>query len=337
MASRNKGGAMVRAVLRFLCVLLGIVLALMIGVTVYVESLLGSINRFDEEVSSVLSQSELEQILKGDEDVGDDGGAVSLPEGYAESIEDSDHIINFLLIGQDRRDTKTRQRSDAMILCTLNTKDKTLTMTSFLRDMYVKLPTYQGKQYGSNRLNVPYVIGGMEMLDECLAMNFGVDVDYNIEVDFSGFEKIVDLMGGVDIELTAAEANWIGGGLKEGVNHLDGKNALEYARIRKLDSDFARTNRQRIVLTAMLGQVKELSVKEVLELMDQILPMVTTDMTNREIVRYVFRLFPLLSGLEVNTQHIPAEGHYEGRRIDGMAVLVPDFEANIQILKDTIG
>lgn len=318
--------------LRFLCTVLGIVLAMMVAFTVYVESLLGNITRF-EDVVDTLSQAQIEQILQEDPNIED----LVLPEGYAEPIEREEHIINFLLIGQDRRGTNQRERSDAMILCTVNTREKTLVMTSFLRDMYVKFPSYNGKNYGSNRINATYPIGGMEMLDECLAMNFGVDVDYNIEVDFSGFEKIVDLMGGLDIELTKAEADWIGNGLKEGVNHLDGKNALEYARIRKLDSDFGRTSRQRTVLMAILEKTKTLSIGELIELMNGVLPLITTDMTNRDMIRNVFRMLPILSGLEVTNQYIPAEGHYESRRIDGMAVLVPDFEANIQILKDTIG
>lgn len=331
-AVRGEPGSFFYGLLRFLCAVLGIVLALMIAVTVYVEHILGNINRFDE-TDQMLSHEQIEALLNQDPQVGDLDG----PEGYADALEKEDHIINFLLIGQDRRGNAQRERSDAMILCTVNTREKTLVMTSFLRDMYVKFPSYQGKNYGNNRINATYAIGGMEMLDDCLAMNFGVDVDYNIEVDFSGFEEIVDLMGGLDIELTKAEADWIGNGLKEGINRLDGKNALEYARIRKLDSDFGRTNRQRTVLSAMLNQAKTLSVKEILELTNGVLPLITTDMSNREMIRYIFRLFPILSGLEVSTQYIPADGCYESRRIDGMSVLVPDLEANIQILKDTIG
>lgn len=330
---RPEAGPFVYGLLRLLCTALGIVLALMIAVTFYVESLLGNISRFDDALDDMLSQDEVNAILGEDPQVGD----LKLPEGYADPIEKEKHIINFLLIGQDRRGSAQRERSDAMILCTVNTREKTLVMTSFLRDMYVKFPTYNGKNHGSNRINATYAIGGMEMLDDCLAMNFGVDVDYNIEVDFSGFENIVDLMGGLDIELTQAEANWIGNGLKEGVNRLDGKNALEYARIRKLDSDFGRTNRQRTVLSAMLNKAKTLPISDILDLANGVLPLITTDMSNREIVRYIFRILPILSDLDVVNQHIPAEGCYENRKIDGMSVLVPDFDANIQILKDTIG
>ena len=175
------------------------------------------------------------------------------------------------------------------------------------------------------------------MLDECLKQNFGVQVDHNIEVDFSGFEDIIDLVGGVDIELTAAEAGKVGGGAKAGMNHLNGEQALNYARIRKLDSDFGRTNRQRKVLTALLAQAKHMSLTQMNNLVNGIIPLITTDMSNGDILGYVMEFFPLLSDLEVTTQYIPAEGTYQGASVRGMSVLIPDMEANRQILRDTIG
>ena len=223
-----------------------------------------------------------------------------------------------------------------MILCTVNTDRKTLVLTSFLRDTYVKLPDYNGKKYGSNRLNVPYAVGGMEMLDECMLMNFGIEIDHNIEVDFSGFEKVVNAIGGVDIELTRAEANWMGG-VSAGMNRLNGEKALEYSRIRKLDSDFGRTNRQRKVLIAMLERVKKLSLNEMLELTETIFPMITTDMSNSDIIGYVMDFFPILLDLEITTQSAPQEGEYKSGRINGMAVIVPDLEMINTRLRETIG
>ncbi len=332
-----------RTILTVFCVLLGIVLAGLIAGSLYLDGILNRINRFDPE-GPTLSDQQVQDILAetdpGDETYEGDVLApedVTMPSEPAVEIENEDHIINFLLIGQDRREGQGRQRSDAMILCTVNTEKKTLVMTSFLRDMYVQFPAYNDKIYNNNRINVTYAIGGMQMLNDCLKLNFGVDVDHNIEVDFSGFEDIVDLLGGVDIELTQAEASWIGKGLRAGVNNLNGEHALAYARIRKLDSDFGRTNRQRTVLNAMLNKVKSLSMSEMTELVNNITPLITTDMTNSEIVKYVLELFPLLKDLEVTTQYIPAEGTYYGANINGMSVLVPDYEANIEILKDTIG
>ena len=287
----------------------------------------------DEEIQNILNETDpIDENFTGE--ILDDDFSVS--DSNADLIEDSDDIINIMLIGQDRRPGQGRQRSDSMILCTINLEKKTLTMTSFLRDLYVDIPAWNGKNYSDNRLNVNYVFGGMEMLDACLELNFGVQVDHNIEVDFSGFEQIVDAMGGVDINLTSAEARWMGG-LSAGVNHLNGARALEYARIRKLDSDFGRTNRQRTVLMALLEKAKTMSLTELNNLVNSFMPMITTDMSNNDIVQYVAKIFPVLTELEVTTQHIPAEGTYRNAMIRGMAVLVPDMEANRQLLRDTLG
>ena len=97
---------------------------------------------------------------------------------------------------------------------------ETLTMTSFLRDTYVTLPKYNGVYYGKNRLNLPYLIGGFEMLNDCLEQNFGVEVDHNVEVDFSGFKAVIDALGGVDLELTAGEAQIVEGDLQAGYNQI---------------------------------------------------------------------------------------------------------------------
>ena len=333
-----------RVVLAILCVVLGLLLAALIAGTLYVNSFLDRINRFDDVSEPTRSVEEEDEILNEtdpEDEIADveelDENEVVKPSAPAEMIEEEDHIVNILLIGQDKRPGQKRQRSDAMILCTVNTEKKTLVMTSFLRDLYVQFPEYNGRTYKDNRINVTYVIGGMEMLDDCLKLNFGVDVDHNIEVDFSGFEDIINTIGGVDIELTRAEAGWIGGNLRAGMNHLNGEQALAYSRIRKLDSDFGRTNRQRTVLNAILEKVRGMSLTDLTALAESIMPMITTDMTNSEIIGYVMEFFPILADLEVTTQHIPAEGCYMGAKIRGMSVLVPDFEANIQILKDTIG
>lgn len=328
--------------LTILSVILALILIAFAVGYFFLDSLLDKIERFDPELPT-LSQEEVDQILNEtdpEEEIPEEtvnSGDVTMPETPADVIEKQDHVINILLIGQDRLEGQGRQRSDAMILCTVNTQEKTLVMTSFLRDMYVKYPDYNGKEYGSSRINVTYAIGGMTMLNDCLKLNFGVDIDHNIEVDFTGFEKIIDLVGGVDINLTAAEAAWLGEDIPKGMNHMDGEMALAYSRIRKLDSDFGRTNRQRTVLMAILNKVKSMPVTELTSLVEGMLPYITTDMSNSEIIKYVLEIFPILANLQVTTQHIPADGTYKNANINGMSVLVPDFEANIQILKDTIG
>ena len=157
-------------------------------------------------------------------------------------------IINVMLVGQQSRKGSTSKLADTMILCTVNRETNTLTMTSFLRDTYVQLPNYKGRVCGMQRMNVCYNLGwnwggdlgGMEMLDMLVMNNFGVEVDYNIEIDFTSMKKIVDKLGGVTMTLTEDEANFItnfkhykGEPVSAGTVVLNGEQALTYARIRR--------------------------------------------------------------------------------------------------------
>lgn len=339
---RRKKKSAARAALSMLCVMLGLILVLMLGATVYFQHLLGSINYVDPDSTPTLSQAELDALLANDTEE-DSGNPTINPN----DVEFHDHdtqiggknsdVVNILLIGQDRREGESRARSDSMILCSFNTRTKQLTLTSFLRDLYVEIPGYY-----NNRINAAYAAGGMSLLNSTLEKNFGVYVDGNVEVDFNQFADIVDLLGGVEIELRQDEANVInkgtGSSLSAGTQLLNGDQALAYARIRTLDGDgdFSRTNRQRKVINAMISAYKNSSLTTILSLLDDILPMITTDMTNAEIIGYATELFPMLSGATIVSQRIPADGTYSGRMISGMSVLVADMDAARQLLEETL-
>ena len=323
-----------------LLLLLLLVASLIMGLAAYgYHNVLGKINRVDG-TEETLSQAEIDAIENETDPPEELAGELEEHDGVldedADLIETEDHIINILLIGQDRRPGESRARSDSMILCTIDTQEKTMVMTSFLRDLYVDIPDWKGRTYQDNRLNACYAFGGMGMLDLALEKNFGVQVDHNLEVDFSGFEEIIRIFGGVTINLTKAEANYLGGGLKEGTNFLNPEQALTYSRIRYLDSDFGRTNRQRNVLTALFNSIKTMNSDQLSQLINKILPMITTDMTNADITGYMVKLIPILPELEITTQHIPASGTYKSCYVRGMAVLVPDLEANRAILRETL-
>ena len=337
MSRKSKSGK--RTALKVLCVLLALILALLLLGYVYIDRMLGLIQRQPQQ-QETLSSAEIDEIENQTDPVDEDfTGPVIDPSDVNWSTEpaeiiDEAHVVNILLIGQDRRPGQGRQRSDAMILCSINMDTKTLTMTSFLRDLYVQIPGYQ-----DNRLNAPYALGGMPLLTQTLQHNFGVVVDGCVEVDFSQFEKIVDLMGGVDIELTSAEAahlNAQGYSVQAGMNHLNGETALAYSRIRYIGTDFGRTNRQRTVLAALVEQSRNISLGQMNDLLEGILQLITTDMTNGQILSLAWDCFPLLSDLKLKTQHIPAEGTYQFANIRGMSVIVADMQANRQILANTI-
>ena len=231
---------------------------------------------------------------------------------------DNDGLINILLIGQDKREGEERQRSDAMILCSFNPETSRLSMISFLRDLYVQIPGYE-----DNRLNAAYAYGGFELLKETLEFNFGISVDGCLESDFDGFEKIIDTIGGVEIELTPEEAEIVG--TNEGLCNLSGSQALTYARIRKIDSDFQRTERQRKIINSVFEKAKTYSLSELAMFFSEILPLMSTDMTDDEIMTLALTLASFFEELETQSFSIPSQGNYENAVIREMAVLVPDL------------
>jgi LCP family protein required for cell wall assembly len=193
-------------------------------------------------------------------------------------------------------------------------------MISFLRDLYVRIPGYS-----PNRLNAAYAFGGFDLLKRTLKNNFAVNIDGCLEVDFTAFKKVIDMVGGVDVSLTAAEAKIIGDGAKAGVSHLDGDHALMYARIRKLDSDFGRTARQRNIVKAVISKVKGCSPSELMNLLNTVLPYLKTDMSNAQIMSMAFQYASSFSWMGLSTYSVPARDCYRSASIRGMSVLVPNL------------
>jgi len=338
-----------RIALIVLCVLLALLLVLLIFGTAYMERMLSLINR--NQGNETMSSSEYADFLNSqtEDTIPEDfTGEVIDPSDVTwdaqDAITQGENIVNILLIGQDRRAGEGRSRSDAMILCTINKSAGTLTLTSFMRDMYVQIPGYY-----DDRINTCYFLGGMDLLNKCLEVNFGVQIDGNVEVDFDGFMTVIDILGGIDIELSKAEAdylnrrgnwevynetNWT---LQEGMNHLNGSQALAYSRIRYVgNDDFQRTERQRNVINALIEKSKSMSLAQMNNLLTEILPLITTDMTNAEIVNYALQLFPLLPKLSITNQRIPADGAYRSAWVGEKLVMLPDLETNRKLLESCI-
>ena len=173
--------------------------------------------------------------------------------------------------------------------------------------------------------------------------NFGLHIDGNLEVDFSRFSEIIDLLGGVEIELRADEAEEINShtgwnNLTEGKQNLTGWEALIYSRIRKLDDngDFSRTSRQRKLLEALLDRYRSIGWRDLLKVMDELLPLISTDLNYGQLVLLAMEILPKLPDSEISSQRIPADGAFRDEKVDGMAVLVPDLEANREMLRNSL-
>lgn len=323
-----------------LCSVLALVLTVLVAATAYVNHLFGMITVGGDYTDATLSPEEIGNLTEppytGTGPTVNPSDIIIATQPHDEPVVDlSDQgIINIMLIGEDRRPGEGRQRSDSMILCCFNLNNNTLTMISFLRDSYVSIPGYKAE-----KMNAAYAHGGFNLLDQTMALNFGVHVNANVGVDFAGFTGIIDLLGGVDINLTEAEANWLnkyhGYSLSAGTQHLTGEQALNYSRIRKLDWDAKRAERQRKVLTALINRYKSKSVTEMLSLASQILQtgFIQTDMTSKELTSYVMQLLPMLSNATINNQQIPAPDTFESMTVGSLGdCKVMDLEVNRKIL-----
>lgn len=322
------------------------IVLLCIGLLVYgaITLKLNSIKRPDPN-ETYIGESEWESIVASDEAGNEtyesvDPDAVDFASGSIVPIGGTSDLVNILLIGDDRRPGEDRARSDSIILCSINKKTGKISLVSFLRDLYVQIPDYKGDSFRDNRINASYAFGGMELLDQTLEKNFGILIDGNLSIDFDGFEKVIDILGGVDIDLTQEEVDYMHMCNRKfvtlGTNHFDGKTALFYASIRYIGTDFGRTNRQRTVLNAIFHKLKGSSVSQMLELMDEILPLMTTDMSNSQIISYIYELLPIFNGTELQTMYIPYADTYSYSMIRGMSVLLPDYAANRKLLQELL-
>lgn len=308
-----------RSAMKLLCTLLGIILAVMIAATWSFQYLMDQIRTIPPSDASALPVFSL--------------SAVTEKVTSLSTVTDKKRVVNILLIGQDRREGESQARSDSMILCSFQPDTGNLTMTSFLRDLYLPIPGH-----GSNRINAAYAYGGMNLLEQTIEENFDIAINGSVEVDFQQFSGIIDLLGGVAIELRQDEAEVInretGSSLTAGEQLLTGQQALTYSRIRSLDpdGDFSRTGRQRKVMDALLGTVRQAGPGSVVSLVNQLLPMITTNLSSGRLLLLAMELAPELLDLQSTSQQIPADGTFSDSTVDGMQVLVADLEANRDIL-----
>jgi len=248
-------------------------------------------------------------------------------------IASPEDYVNILLVGQASRAGEEERHADTTILLTLNKYEKTISMTSVLRDTLVQRGgRYKNHTYGGGKINAMYhmgytwdgIGGSMAVMNQILYDNFGIEVDHNFEIDFDAFIDIVDILGGIEVEINQAEADylnaedfWVYNDVEPGLVEMDGMVALAYARMRKAEgdgeSDIKRTERQRKVITVILEKISTRSVSELNEIANKVLPYVTTSMTNAEITDLLLTVLPMVSELKIESSGTcPAAGTYHG-------------------------
>lgn len=250
------------------------------------------------------------------------------------------NVINILLVGSDHGAIKgDHGRSDSIMIATVNFKTKELKLTSLMRDMYVEIPGH-----GHNKLNAAYAFGGVELLYQTIAKNFGIKIDKYCVVDFSTFEKVINKVGGVEISLEEKEAKYLNTtnyiskkkyrNVKVGKQTLNGNQALGYARVRYVvskkygDGDFGRTGRQRAVLQAALNKVLQQSPTKIADIALDSLADVSTDMSAKYLKSLVLKVVQM-GTTEIDQMRVPLEGTYKmGRAQSNMFVFFINFSAN---------
>lgn len=334
---KNPDSGKRKTLIIILCLLLALIITTIGACFVTAKYYLNKINRVDPNESTIPPEHEdfeTDEPPYNDSEQETTSGQITEPAPDT-SAPDSDtakpdelipigdeKLLNILLVGQDRREGQGRQRSDSMILCSINLKTYEASLISFMRDLYVPIPG----GYSSNRLNAAYAFGGFPLLDDTLYQNFGVTIDGNFEVDFNGFKSVINTFGGVEITLSDEEAKYLFG-IPGGTYLLSGEEALTYSRLRDIGDDFERTARQRKVIVSLFEKIRTMSATNITKLLDTVLPMLTTDMSDGEIVSIAAKLIPVIPKIKLSQYRVPSGNTYIGTYINRMAVLLPDLPA----------
>ncbi|MDF2943631.1 MAG: putative rane protein [Herbinix sp.] len=258
---------------------------------------------------------------------------------YEKDIRQEDYITNYLIFGIE--EFGGARNTDSIMIASINTKDDTLKLTSLLRDSYVEIPDHK-----ANKLNSAYSKGGARMLVDTVELNYKIQIDGYVSVDFKSFEKIVDLLGGVTIELGKEEAKYLNTtnyiskksnrNVKAGVNLLNGNQVMGYCRVRKVktlggaNNDYGRIIRQQRALKAIFDSYKSpKNLFKILSVTKEGLGYVTTNLTQSQIEKAISDIIENKIKT-LDTFRIPVDGAFDApKKYNGIGYpIVLDWDAN---------
>ena len=258
----------------------------------------------------------------------------------ASELAHSGRVKNILIIGSDARSDNKEMgmRSDSMILASIDSKNRQLKLTSILRDSLVKIPARDSW----NKLNASFSFGGAKMTIDTIEYNFKVKIDSYVIIDFEIFTQFIDAIGGIDVDgITEAEVNWLkanvqGINIHPGKSHLTGGAALWYCRVRKIDSDFKRTERQRKVVGAVIEKVKHTNPFTTFNAIRKVLPLITTDIDRASLLGLGANAVLRYMHYDMCQMQIPVDGTWWDKTYSIGAVLEMNIDKNAEALKDFI-
>ncbi len=254
------------------------------------------------------------------------------------------NVINILLLGVDAREGETVSRSDTMMIVSIDKNSGKMKITSFLRDSYVEIPGY-----GWTKLNAACSRGGVDLVWDTLEYNFKIKIDNYMKVDFIAFEKLIDSLGGVNVPITEKEAKYLNETWYEWTLtgnqltydsgdsvHLNGEEALMFCRIRKLDSDFERTRRQRETISGIKQEMMHTNPIELLRLSNSVLPHIETDITSSKMISLgVGAIFKYLH-YDIESLGVPIDGTWHSENKPAGSCLVFDIDDTAETLYNYI-
>lgn len=269
---------------------------------------------------------------------------------YRNKINENEMVENILLIGLDGTNDKLPKRSDTMIILTIDKLNKSLKLTSLVRDTLVKIP---GR--GEEKLTHAYAYGKEELLIKTINENFNLNIKDYAVVNFKSFIDIVDIVGGVNIDVNQGEINHLNEIIKDcyEVNHSDSNNieyikssgnhnlngyqTLAYARIRKLDTIYKRDERQRIILTNIANKLAHVSISKYPQIAKSILRHVKVNIAFNKIINLAL-ISHELANYDINQLEFPISEYRQEGRIGekGTYVVKWDKNKNIELLHEFI-
>lgn len=246
-------------------------------------------------------------------------------ESQTEVISEDSSKINILVLGTDKKieGTKDVGRSDSTTLCSFDLLTGKVRVISFERG----IPVYVKENYDYELLTHVFSYLGAPGMVRAIQENFDLPVDGYVLVDFDTFPMIVDAIGGIDVELTQKEADamngvgpiasnvWPEAEMHEGLNHLTGYDALQYCRLRSLDDNYGRQQRQRSAIEAMLRQLRKLSLFRLNEAANELLPLFNTNLTRRIMTKLLLNS-PRFFGAKIQQLQVPEKEYSSGHTMD---------------------
>ncbi|MDO5545524.1 MAG: LCP family protein [Eubacteriales bacterium] len=333
--NRKKGGKGRKILLIALAVLLALVLIGAGAVYWFIQNKFSKMNIITLPEDTYVYTEATDEYTRPPETVQTEETVEVTTEETTRPPMSADDIINILVVGQASRAGEEGRMADSTMLVSINTYTEEVTVFSILRDSLVNLPAYKNLKGGKAKFTMCYAlgyqqngtVGAMEMTNICLKDNFGIEVDYNIEVSFDGFIRMIDYLNGVELELTEAEADYLNKDtlyvqrtIEPGVQVLQGMEALSYARMRKAagdgESDIKRTERQRKLVASLLEKFRYMSLSELNGWIDELLPMVTTTMTPSDVTRLAAKILPMVSRLTMTGETVPVGKTGWGEMVD---------------------